>query len=49
MAKPWDPKGGTDPHKFEGGDGSPNEDSLDVMAEHNPNEDWSEEIPEGTA
>ncbi len=33
MAKPWDPSGGTNPQKFEGGDGAPNEDLLDEESE----------------
>jgi hypothetical protein len=44
IAKPWDPSGGTDPHKFEGGDGLPDEDPLEDL----PDEDWSPDTPEDT-
>jgi len=38
IPKPWDPSGGTDPQKFEGGDGTLNEDL--------PDNEYSEEPPD---
>jgi len=43
VAKPWDPSGGTDPQKFEGGDGAPNEDLPDEESEEE-----LEDTPEDT-